>query len=153
MMFSYAMDNGGKYPVGKSSTEVFQKLLDEKYCSDPSVFYLEMPGKTKPTSSKLKPENVCWDITVPLDDHDSDFLPVVFLTGYKIQYFPGGDAAPISASLKGQLQGISVGYKNHNTKYLKNDGLSDGIVSSFISKDFDPAGKKYQQLTPDGPLP
>src|ERR1700722_364866 len=58
MMFSYATDHGNVYPTGKSSTEVFQKLIDEDYCTDPEIFYLEMPGKVKPTSTKLKPKNV-----------------------------------------------------------------------------------------------
>src|ERR1700722_12787274 len=49
MMISYAMDNAANnnaYPDGKSSTEVFQKLLDSGYCTDPSIFYLSLPGKT-----------------------------------------------------------------------------------------------------------
>ena len=30
-MFAYASDHNGAYPDGKTSTEVFQKLIDEKY--------------------------------------------------------------------------------------------------------------------------
>ena len=30
LLFSYANDHNGKYPTGASSTEVFQKLIDEK---------------------------------------------------------------------------------------------------------------------------
>ena len=47
----------------KTSTEVFQKLLDEKYIADPSIFFLAMPGKVKATSQTLTADNVCFDVT------------------------------------------------------------------------------------------
>ena len=62
--FSYANDHNHKYPDGKSSTEVFQKLIDGKYVDDTTIFYVPMKGKTKPIAGQpLKPENVCWDFT------------------------------------------------------------------------------------------
>ena len=90
MMVAYANDNGA-YPDGKSSTEVFQKLLDGRYkwhagnyCVDPTIFYIGLPGKTKPVmGQKLKPENVCWDVTSGVDPRDPDRLPIVFLTATK----------------------------------------------------------------------
>ena len=97
-MFSYAEDHNGAYPMGKSSTEVFQKLIDEGYVNDPAIFWsewLKVPGKTKPTSNTLKPENVCWDVTVPVGAHSDDSLPLVFLTGYRIDYVPHGKATPL----------------------------------------------------------
>ena len=93
LMFSYANDNDQQYPVGKSSTEIFQKLLDGKYASDNSVFYLPLPGKIKPKpGEKLKPENVGFDVTVSIDSSSPDQLPVVFMTGYKVTYAPGSSA-------------------------------------------------------------
>ena len=152
LLFSYANDHGGKYPSGASSTEVFQKLIDENYVGDDvSVFYCEMPGKTKPTSNKLKPENVSWDITVPISDGDSNDIPIAFLTGYRIQYAPGGCAVPLRTSgLK--YPGLYVAYKSYMACFLKDDGLPDHIVKNVISPNFDPKGKTFQQLTPDGPL-
>ena len=155
-MFQYANDHNGAYPTGTSSTEVFQKLIDEKYLPDAAIFYqavLDIPGKTKATSNVLKPENVCWDVTVPLDVTSSDLVPVVFSTGYKINYVPGGSAVPLFSSSEDRPSGIAVHYHGNNAAWLKNDGQPDGIVTNFISQAFEPAGKKYQQLTPDGPLP
>ncbi len=39
-LYRYAQDHNGQYPDGKTSTEVFQQLIDEKYVTDPSIFYL-----------------------------------------------------------------------------------------------------------------
>src|SRR5271163_1205008 len=91
-LFSYAGDHNGKYPVGSSSTDIFQQLIDQKYVTDPGMFYFAMPGKTKATTDKLKPENVCFDVTNAVVSGDPDGLPVVFSTGYKIDYIQGGKA-------------------------------------------------------------
>jgi hypothetical protein len=52
MMFQYAMDNDGKYPDGNSSTEVFQKLIDKNYCTDPTIFFTYL----FPVKSNLSPD-------------------------------------------------------------------------------------------------
>jgi len=93
-MYAYANDNNGKYPTGNSSTEVFQKLVDRGYVTAPSIFYTSFVGirsKSPANSNKLKPENVCWDVTVPADMNVSDpSLPLVFTTGYRIEYLSHG---------------------------------------------------------------
>ena len=95
-MFQYANDHEGGYPGGRSSTEVFQKLLDGGYCTNPAIFYIPMQGKTAPVSGqKLKPENICWDATSGVEEADSDALPLVFMTGYKMTYAPDGPAVPL----------------------------------------------------------
>jgi hypothetical protein len=95
-MFSYANDHDGQYPNGKSSTEVFQKLIDGQYVNDSSIFYVPMSGKMKSVpKQKLKPENVSFDVTTGADLHSSDKLPLVFLTGYKVDYAPGTPAVPV----------------------------------------------------------
>ena len=92
-MLAYAANHDGKFPDGNSSTEVFQKLLDQGYIYDPGIFYFRLPGKRKAISGKtLKPENVCYDITASIDTNDSDFLPVVFMTGFKVIYTAGSTA-------------------------------------------------------------
>jgi hypothetical protein len=151
-MFSYAQDHGGIYPSGKSSTEVFQHLIDAGYVDDPSLFYspLQPDGKVKATSKKLKPENVCWDVTTPLDFKSSDGLPVVFSTGYRIEYTPHGKATPLPGF---KMSGIAVFYHSNNAWFRRDDLQSDHAVLDFISDDFKPDDKKYVQLTPDGPLP
>jgi hypothetical protein len=153
MMFKYANDHNGAYPTGHSSTEVFQKLIDEKYCADSTVFWAEglnVPGKSKPITNKLEPENVCWDITVPLDANALGFLPVVFSTGYRINYVPGGNAVPLFMAPNTDIVGIWVAFHG-GEKGLKR-AAPDGTVTNLISSNFNPAGEKYQQLTPDGPL-
>lgn len=170
-MFSYSTDNNGHYPDGKSSTEVFQKLLDGGYCVDPAIFYIPLPGKTKPVvGKKLKPENVCFDVTIDADSHSSDKLPLVFMTGYEVTYMPGGSAVPIIKPYprfrlewttwdnwwyeKPTPPGIAVFYIGNSVKYMNLDtsANSGGSIPNFIPPDFKPDGKTYRQLTPDGPL-
>jgi len=176
-MFSYATDNvqnHNAYPEGNSSTEVFQKLIDDGYVTDPTIFYVPLPGKVKPVAGqKLKPENVCWDVTCCVDSNASDLLPLVFLTGYKVAYAPGGAAVPIvkpwpqfgeprtwldwwhGAPDDTPAPGIAVFYKGNNAIFLPLDRPinRDGTIPNFVSPDFKPDGKTYRQLTPDGPLP
>jgi type II secretory pathway pseudopilin PulG len=147
-LFSYATDNNGAYPTGKSSTEVFQKLIDGGYVSDPSIFYSKMPGKVPPTSNKLKPENVSFDVTVPIDSNSSDMVPVLFTTGFKISYAPGSSAVPVSDAAK-QAPGISIFYKGNSAVFIPK--AADGSAPNAISPNLNDAGH-YQQLTPDGPL-
>ncbi len=178
-LYSYANDNQGNYPDGKSSTEVFQKLLDEGYVSDPTIFYVAMAGKIKPVRGvKLKPENVCWDLTVPADSTSPDELPLVFLTGYKISYAPGAAAVPLVKPFPrfgsddpdqtfvdwflgrhtihwAEFGGIVVEYKNNMSKFMKrgSSGGSNVTVANFISPEFKSDGRTYRQLTPGGVLP
>jgi hypothetical protein len=152
-MLSYATDHYGNYPDGKSSTEIFQKLLDENYVTDPGIFYLPLSGKIQPVAGqKLKPENVCYDVTSGVDSNSSDLLPLVFITGYKVMYAPGGAAVPL---VKPCPLGIAIFYKGNNAIFLRSATVEnpDGSIPNFIPSDFDPKGKTYRQLTPDGPLP
>ena len=156
MLFSYEQDNaanGFAYPDGKSSTEVFQKLLDNGYCTDPSVFYTPLPGKTAPTSGqKLKPENVCFDVTSGVTGDSSDLVPVVFMTGYKVTYTAGSSAVPL---VKPFPAGTVVCYKGNNTQVLfpGANAATDGSIPNFVPANFDAKGKTLVQLTPVGALP
>ncbi len=155
-MFAYANDNDGKYPTGNSSTEVFQKLVDSGYISDPSLLFapgLGIPGKTKATSNRLKPENVCWDVTVPVDANSSDgALPLVFSTGYRIEYAPSGRAIPLANTQSSYL--IAYFVSNFAT-YLPTNSTAwtNGVIPNVLPATFNAKGVKYVQLTPDGPLP
>jgi hypothetical protein len=159
----YAKDHQGKYPEGQSSTEVFQHLIDEHYLDDPSIlcsaYAAGLPGKVPLSGSRLKPENVCWDITCCVDSSAPASLPVVFSTGYKITYQPGTRAIPlyqIPAPPRTWLECmyfylplkpfISVCYKDNSARSLRAD--DDGSIPNFIPADFDPRGKTYRQLTP-----
>jgi len=173
LLFYYANDNNGRYPDGNSSTEIFQKLLDEKYASDSTVFYIPRSGKTKPKpGQKLKPENVCFDVTSGLDSNSSDELPVVFTTGYRLGYAPGGSAIPLKTSpqfsdsrsmqawLRGDSEpwaapGIAAYYKSNRAIFIKIPATVnlEGSIPNFISHAFKPDGRTYRQLTPDGAMP
>jgi hypothetical protein len=169
-LFAYSNDNEGAYPTGASSTEVFQKLLDGGYLSDPTILYVPYPGKVKADADqkKLKPENVSFDVTCCLDRSSSDNLPAVFLTGYKVSYVPDGTAThlPEPRSVRSWLSGwtttedvasdgVAVAYKSNSARFWKSQATPGGesSVPHFISADFHPDGKTYRQLTPEGPVP
>jgi hypothetical protein len=155
-LFSYANDHNGHFPEGKTSTEVFQQLIDGKYVNKPTLFFVEMPGKAKPQSDQLKPENVCWDVTCCVDSTASDGLPLVFLTGYKVTYEPGSKAFLVHDSPKTWTQWwkgsgytgnyMAVSYKSILSRSIRPD--ADGSIPNFVPTDFDPKGKTYRQLTP-----
>ncbi len=173
-MYSFANDNSQNYPDGKSSTEVFQQLVDGGYVTDPSIFYFPAPGKVKaePGQKKLRPENVCWDVTGGLSSTDPGELPVLFLTGYRVSYTPGGAAIPIAkARVLGERtwsewwngepvpsdiyqDGAVVFYVNNSARWMNRVTGTDGTSSipNFVSRDYKPDGKTYRQLTPDGVL-
>jgi hypothetical protein len=169
-LVEYAVDHDGKYPDGKSSTEVFQKLIDEQYLlnsddgenlANPSLLYFPMPGKVKATTKQLKPENVCWDVTLGIDNNSPDRLPTIFLTGYKITYAPGVRAIPLPGPARSWVDwwnGVPaqprpfsvVAYKDNYKVVLKAD--PDGSIPNIIPADFDTKGATYRQLTPDGTM-
>ena len=152
-LFAYSNDNNQNFPDGKSSTEVFQKLLDGNYITDPGVFFIALPGKIKALGGqRLKPENVCFDVTCCVDADVSDVLPLIYITGYRVTYAPGGSAVP---RIKPFPSGIVAYYKGNNTKFILPDpgAEANGSILNFVPADFDPKGKTYRQLTPEGALP
>jgi hypothetical protein len=173
-MFQYASDHDGRYPNGNSSTEVFQKLIDGNYISDPGLVYVPLPGKVRARpGDRLKPENVSFDITGGADAHAPDGLPLVFLTGYRVDYRPGGKAVTLTAHypnygpetrtwsewwngvpIRPLGPVLCVTYKSNSAfgKKLDFPPGGSGFVRDFVPKDFDAKGKTLRQLTPDGPL-
>ena len=159
-LYAYAQDHNGKYPEGKTSTEVFQHLIDEQYVSDPNLFYVEylrVPGKVPPLGTKLTSANVSWDITSDVDSSSPDKLPVVFLSGYTITYQAGAAAVvahpPPLRTWEDWWNGLpawepfmAVVCKDTAARGVIAD--KDGRVPNFIPADFDPKGKTYRQLTP-----
>jgi hypothetical protein len=145
MMFAYANDHNGAYPDGKTSTEVFQKLIDGNYVTDPSIFYAAMPGKTKPTSNTLTADNVCYDVTSGVTLDASDDLPVVFSTGYTVTYSPGSSATR-DPGAQTPFDGMAVANKNNSARFMPDKG--GGELPHFIPVNFDSGGKTYEQLRP-----
>ncbi len=167
-LFQYANDNG-TYPEGASSTAVFQKLLDGNYVSDPAIFYVPMPGKHPAArGSRLQPDNVCYDVTAGLKPGEASEMPLVFMTGFRMEYRPGGRAISMTKPFpeiipprwfaKPQpVTGIAVAYQNNNAFFQGGLGHStdvgpDGFgVVLVIPLDANVAGT-CRQLTPNGPL-
>lgn len=178
-MFQYSNDNDGRYPDGKRSTEVFQKLVDGNYVTDPALFFVPLPGKVKATSNKLKPENVAYDVTSGVDGNSPDGVPVVFLTGFHIDYRAGGSAVSLvkpfpqtassisswlpwgGAESPTQFDGLPIAYKSNNAYFRSLSHMPSpiqytpdgyGIVPNILPPDFDAHGQSYHQLTPVGVL-
>ena len=159
-LYSYANDHGGKYPEGKSSTEVFQQLLDQGYITDPGMLCitsLRLPGKVRANNNHLKPENVTWDVTCCVDSTTSEDCPTVFLTGYKVTYEPGRSAVlaytPHARTWSEWWDGLPawepfMSYARKSNAVANIIANADGTIPNFIPADFDPKGKTYRQLTP-----
>jgi len=163
-LHQYSIDHGGHYPEGKTSTEIFQQLIDQKYVTDPELFYLGyfgISGKVRPQNDHLNAENVCFDVTCCVDSSSPDDLPVVFLTGFKINYQAGAKAVPVgkpepavkrtwsqwwNGTPDSPRNGIAVSNKDTSARWIRAD--EDGSIPNFIPADFDPKGKTYRQLTP-----
>ena len=169
----YASDHQGEFPPGKSSTEIFQALIAGGYITDLGIFFEPgSPGKIRPVwNQKLKPYNVCYDITVPLTANSAMALPIVFMTGFRIEYKPGGRAVPLSDAIRKRKPYMVGFFENGRGAFYplagdyewpaiftrENDPdemklRRDGTIDNFISPLASPIGKNCQQLTPDGPL-
>jgi hypothetical protein len=173
-IFQYSIDHNS-FPTGKNSTEAFQKLLDGGYVSDPSFFCLPLRGKVPAEKgAKLKPENVTWDLTADLaaNPATSDNVPLVFSTGYRIEYKPGGGAIPLGPlpvyvsrertwiewleNRPGEnalSPGFAAAYTSGASMFVKALDPTTGIVPNVISADANLGDRTYRQLTPDGELP
>jgi hypothetical protein len=145
-LYRYSLDHNGEYPEGETSTEVFQKLLDEKYISPPGIFFIPLPGKTRLIAGQLTSENVCFDVTSGIKADSSPFVPVVYLTGYTVNYTADAGAKADTIAQFPFLQGIAVVYKNNHEVFLKAD--SEGAVLHFIPADFTSGTSNYRQLKP-----
>lgn len=144
-MNRYALDHHGAYPDGRTSTEVFQKLLDANYISDPEMFYFEMPGKYPQVSGKLGTANVCFDVTAGITGDTPDDVPVVFSEGYRVSYAAGATALP-DPDVKSPFPGMAVACKNDAARFIA--AQSDGDVPEVIPADFVPGKETCRQLKP-----
>jgi hypothetical protein len=61
------------------------------------------------SSLSIKPENVCFDLTIPLEK-STPGLPVVFTTGYRIKYVSGASAVPLSPRVRERNTSMAVFY-------------------------------------------
>jgi type II secretory pathway pseudopilin PulG len=144
-MYQYSLDHNGVYPDGKTSTEVFQKLLDGNYVSSPAAFYFSMPGKVRATSKTLLPQNVCFDVTSGVTADSPGDVPLVFSTGYSVRY-SAGSTARLTTLFPMFLRGIAVAYKDNSAAFKQADATNS--VPDFIPDNFVSDDKIYVQLEP-----
>jgi hypothetical protein len=102
---------------------------------------------------------------------DND-IPLVFTTGYRIEYKPGGRAVPLGSlpvyvsrdrtwvewlenrpGKNAISPGLAVAYASGASSFTKAPDPTTGIVPNVISPKADLGNKTYRQLTPEGELP
>ncbi len=144
-MNAYAADHGGAYPDGRTSTEVFQKLLDGHYVADAKTFFVLTGGKFPADSNQLDSRNVCFDVTAGASVKSPEDLPLVFTTGYDVTYAPDVNAKH-ATDIVGILHGIAVGYKNGAAHFRRE--VQDGTVPNVFPADAKGTDDDYRQLKP-----
>ena len=168
-LYQWAWDNNWQYPEGESSTEIFRHLNEGMYLPNPEAFYYPLPGKIKGVEGeRLKPENVCFDVTMGVEVKTRGSVPFVFLTGYKVTYAAGTPAVPLMKPypryrfdpagrswkqwMFGFPTGIAVAYADRSCAFLKLVHKADGasVVPDFVPAGFDAQGRTYRQLGPEG---
>jgi hypothetical protein len=144
-MHAYATDHGGAYPEGGTSTEVFQKLLDGHYVSNPKTFFVLTGGKFPADSNQLDSRNVCFDVTAGASPKSPADLPLVFTAGFDVTYRPGVNATH-ATDIVGILHGIAVGYNDGSAHFRR--AAADGTVPDVVPADFKAEGETFRQLKP-----
>jgi hypothetical protein len=153
-LLKYAITHHGQFPPGKTSTEVFAHLVDDKDAK-PAVFWFPIAGKSKPVNKGLRPENVCFDLTYGTDSQSPDWVPFVYPTGYRIDYSSGIAYRLPSFAIKervicfsyfGTVRYFPVG-KSYFFGWLV---FPFDQINVMPDKPFDAAVSHFKQLTPDG---
>ena len=144
-MDAYAKDHGGAYPEGNTSTEVFQKLLDGRYVSDPKIFFVLTGGKYPAASSQLDARNVCFDVTGGATAKSPDDLPLVFTSGFNVKYAPGVNATH-ATDIVGIVHGMAICAKDGRAHFQRE--TADGSVPDFFPAAAVTKDEHYRQLKP-----
>jgi len=113
-LLAYAKSHNGLFPSGSSSTEVFQKLIDDGDMTSRAV-YFDLPGKREPTGNKIKSENVCFDFTRGTDAKSPEWVPIVFPTGYRVDY-ETGEAIRLSTN-SSHAEAWKIAYRDNTVVY------------------------------------
>lgn len=152
ILFTWASDHNFTYPDGSSSTEVFQRLMDEGYL-EPKVavdlLYIRgMPGKVPyPGSGPLKPEHVSWDLVAPVKDNANDRLPLLVSTGWELIFLPGAPAEIRDKRLLNDpdtIKGLFVYRKGNSADYIPQEEV---LNQPLMPEQMD-LFRGYRQLRP-----
>ncbi len=151
----YADKHHGLFPNGNSSTEVFQKLIDDEDLASRCVFF-DLNGKSLPTTNKISPNNVCFDFTEGTDPKSPSWVPVLIPTGYLINYKTGQAIKLKTNSIVQNKIWISYATKYQNFPtiiyYFHFFPYHWDHVNIMLDKPSDADTSQYRQLTPDGSL-
>jgi hypothetical protein len=151
----YASTHNGEFPAGNSSTEVFQKLIDDRDIKS-NRFFFDLPGKKIAQTNKISSENVCFDFSQGTNANSPDWVPIVFPTGYSLNYHTGEALMLPSNSLHDKT--IRIVYVHDSKLYsimvdhfyfFRTKKLS---LSIMPGKPGNADVSQYHQLTPDGRL-
>jgi hypothetical protein len=170
-LLKFAEKHHGQFPEGNTSLGVFQKLVDDGDLKS-GWFYFPMPGKVMAISDKLLPENVCFDFTKGVNANSPDWVPLVFSTGYSVDYETGktirtsrkysvdhltAKAIKYSPSAPDD-EPLAVAYTydvrfflaiSYHYFFFRTEATSFNIMPG---KPTDADVSQYQQLTPEGHL-
>jgi len=136
----------GSTPGATTSTEVFQKLLDGKYVTDPAIFYIAMPGKVRPVGNRLASNNVCFDVTAGLKADSPGTVPLVYSTGYDVDYSRGGIIMPSTSGPASPFTGMAVAYRNNRARFFSLTRATTTI--QLLPPGSESDGQTYRQLKP-----
>jgi hypothetical protein len=147
----YAKKNNGSYPNGESSTEVFQKLIDDGDIRGDEVFF-DLPGKSVATSPRLNSSNVCYDFTKGANANSPGWLPIVYPTGYSIDFAKGQATRLPSNEIRQDI--IKIVY-SHDLRVFRTTSYKFYFLRTWINQievmPDKPVGadvSAYTQLTP-----
>ena len=168
VLFQYANDNNGVYPVGAGtpaagkSEGVARNLLENTYVPDASFFAVgateRYAGKATDFSD-LAASNVSWDFTAGattttgLTTDAPDSLPTLYTTGESVTYPTTGAGLDLTISGNGPFgsAGVVVAYKGGNAAFKEKGAVfipaASGVCPGFISTDLKSAGP-YTQIKP-----
>jgi len=166
VLYQYATDNNGVYPVGEGtpavgkSEGIARNLLENAYIPDATTFAVgstpKYAGKASDFSD-LTAANLSWDFTAGatattgLTTTVPDLLPIVYTTGQSVTYptTPGtGLDLPLTGSGPFGAKGMIVAYKGGNATFIL--GVLAGTTVTcpeFISKQYKETAT-YTQIKP-----
>ena len=144
--FNYSTDHRQVYPLGASSTEIFQTLYDEKYLlQGGDLIISDKGGKTIASgdpSVKLKPENVSFDFvtrdTTGLEGDDPSNLPLLFSEEQTApNWVSGVNNATITSSDPWGIDGVTICNLDLQTSFVRPNPVSGQVC--LTTTDFAPA--------------
>jgi len=152
-LLEYAQKHKGLFPGGKSSTDVFEQLIED-HDLEAHFVYFDLPGKREFVGGALSPANVCYDFTQGTNLKSPEWIPIIIPTGFRINYATGEASIIASNAIKNDF--INVGYianiRSWNLNLAPFISIRKHQIFIMPGKPVTEDASQYQQLTPDGNL-